>query len=215
VPTDPATLPQHNGRAVPWVTRWTNEIHPDRYKYGLTMTPDGRMVLTYGEGVSEDRRDGVLWQREGIQRGGEPDWANVSTYRQRLSMTKRKCQVCGNKIEETPIRWLMPLDGLEQVDADTTVTIQPPTCSDCIPLALELCPRLKRAGYMILKVLDYEVWGVSGHIVARVDDQPRLFQGAVAYDTHLYGQGFHLGQVMAQQQVVRLGKFVVEERVEP
>lgn len=213
--TDPNALPQFEGRPVPWITRWTNEIADDRYKYGLQMARDGGTpFLTYNNGP-EDRQGGTLWQREGIMRGGEPDWRNVSTYRQRASMTRRRCQVCGSKITDQPIRWLMPLDGLEQVDEDTTITMQAPTCSECIPLALDLCPNLKRAGYMILKVLDYEVWGVYGHVMVSVDGQPRRFQSAISYDLSHYGPGFSLGQVMAQQQVVALGKYVVEEQVTP
>lgn len=208
--TDPSALPNFNGRPVPWISRWTNEIAADRYNYGIQVLRDRSIALTYGDN-REDRTDGVLWQREGISRGGEPDWRNVSTYRQRASMKRRLCQVCGTKITDTPIRWLMPLDGVEQVDEDTFITMQAPTCSECIPLALDLCPNLKTEGYQILKVIDYSIWGVYGHVVVTVDGKPRKFQSAIEYDTTKYGASFTLGQVMAQQQVVRLGKFVVEE----
>lgn len=206
--TDPSTLPQYNGSPVPWVTRWTNEVHQDRYKYMLQMTRNG-LALTYDH--NEDRSDGVLWQREGITRGGRPDWASVSTYRQRSSMKRKLCQVCGTKITDAPIRWLMPPDGIEQVDEDTFITMQPPTCSECIPLALDVCPNLKKYGYQIVKVIDYEPWGVYGHVVTSVDGQPRRFTSAICFDTSAYGENFTLGQVMAQQSVVRLGKFLVEE----
>lgn len=211
--TDPSTLPQFDGRPVPWVTRWSGEVHPDRYKYGVQMS-QGKLVLCYEDRKENRDGTGVLWQREGLTRKGRPDWASVNTYRQRSAMQKRRCQVCGNKITETPIRWLMPIDGLEQVDEDTTITMQPPTCSECIPTALDLCPNLVRQGYMILKVIDYSMWGVFGHVVTMTEGGPRKFQTAVSYDTSKYGPEFSLTQVMAQQQVVQLGKFVVETKVE-
>lgn len=217
--TDPSTLPQYGGHPVPWVTRWTNEIAPDRFSYNLQVVrgADGKAVgvEVHYEDRNEDRLDGVLWQREGLGRGGKPDWASVSTYRQRLSMRKRKCQVCSNVIDERPIRWLMPLDGIEYVDADTAITMQPPTCSDCIELALELCPNLNRNGYMIVKVLDYEIWGVFGQVMITHNDKPAVIHTAICYDTTAYGPDFSLGQVMAQQQVVQLGKFSVEKVFDP
>lgn len=217
--TDPSALPQHNGHPVPWVTRWTHEIAPDRFAYNLTISRDaqgkaGKPELHY-EDRNEDRMDGVLWQREGIRRGGKPDWASVSTYRQRLSMRKRKCQVCSNEITDLPIRWLMPLDGLEYVDENTVITVQPPTCSACIPLALELCPNLNARGYMILKVLDYSIWGVYGQVIITHENKPAMIQTAICYDTEQYGPDFTLGQVMAQQQVAQLGKFSVEKIHDP
>ena len=208
--TDPSTLPQWKGSPVPWVTRWTKEIAANRYSYTLQSSRQGGLRLTYGTD-NEDRQQGVLWQREGIRRGGDPDWANVSTYRQRSSMRRRLCQVCGSKITDSPIRWLMPPDGLEEVDEGVFITMQPPTCAECIPLALDLCPNLKKYGYQILKVIDYEPWGVYGHVVTSIDGQPRRFTSAICFDTSKYGDKFTLGQVMAQQSVVQLGKFVVEE----
>jgi hypothetical protein len=217
--TDPATLPQYGGHPVPWVTRWTNEIAPDRFQYNLTITRDAngkpsKPELHYDD-RNEDLMDGVLWQREGLSRGGKPDWASVSTYRQRLSMRKRKCQVCSEPITDMPIRWLMPLDGVEYVDEDTAITQQPPTCSACIELALELCPNLNRNGYMILRVLDYSIWGVYGQVIITHENKPTMIQTAICYDTEQYGPNFTLGQVMAQQQVVKLGKFAVEKIVDP
>jgi hypothetical protein len=214
VTTDPSTLPQFKGHPVPWVTRWSHERSADRLNYGVQITKDGSFRLGYKDGKDVRDGTGMLWQREGIARGGEPEWAAVNTYRQRSSMRRCQCQVCGKKIDERPIRWLMPPDGIEQVDEDTLITMQPPTCSECIPLALELCPNLKKHGYQILKVLDYKPWGVYGDVVMMSEGGLRKFKSAVSYDTTMYGPEFRLSHVMAQQAVVQLGKFVVEERVE-
>lgn len=218
--TDRNALPQFKGRPVPWVTRWTSEISNSRYDLAFTRK-DGH--LTYADGNNQYDKHGVLWQREGIGRGGEPDWASVSTYRQKISMERRKCQVCGDKIADGPIHWLMPLDEGYDVfnegeDNETFLTWNPPTCEGCIPLALELCPHLKRNGYQILKVLDYEVWGVTGLTMVVSDGQAFPMQTFVPYDeapdlpipeTDLVQQQ---KRIMAQQIIVKLGKYVIEER---
>lgn len=211
--TDRTVLPDWNGRPVPWVTRWTGEVSKERF--AITVGKDGR--FTYKDGNDQRDKHDVLWQREGVGRQGEPDWASVSTYRQRRCMTHRLCQVCGIKIEDGPIHWLMPMsdNSIETLPNGDEVTINPPTCEDCIPLALELCPHLKANGYMILKVLDYEVWGVSGEVVAMDNEgQPHRFQGAVPYDEKdSYAPALTLDMVLAQQQAVKLGKYVIEETV--
>lgn len=147
-----------NGRPVPWVTRWTGEIAPDRYE--IASTPDGRITYAAGLNNYDPRDPKILWQREGIMRGGEPEWANVSTYRQRAAMRRRLCQVCGTKIADGPIRWLMPPDGLEQYrtpDGEVVnITMSAPTCDGCVDVALNHCPHMVGAGAMILTVEDYE-----------------------------------------------------------
>jgi hypothetical protein len=210
--TDPNDLPQWHGRPVPWVTRWTGEISPTRYDIAADENGD----FTYIDGQNLKDAKGILWQREGIGRNGDPDWASVSTYRQRASIAKRKCQVCGNKIKPGSIQWLMPLDeGYIETGEGGMLTWNPPTCEDCIPLALELCPHLKRNGYQILKVLDYEVWGVMGLTITRIGDQPYPLQAARAYNEEddLLPKQIPAGQIMAQQMVAKLGTFIVDEVV--
>lgn len=215
--TDPTSLPQFKGRPVPWITRWTNEIIGQ--PYSLERTRDGIRTV-YPDGKSEDRMGGTLWQREGIMRGGEPQWKQVSTYRQRFAMRKCACQVCGKKITEKPIQFLLPLSEPEIVPPDEfhdeaqVITVTAPTCSECIPLALQLCPHLKRNGYQILKVASYEFWGVYGEVVFTQDNSIRRMQTYIEYDSPSYGPNFSMGQIVAKQQVIRLDKFVVAERHE-
>lgn len=212
--TDPTTLHQHEGRPVPWVTRWTGERV--RTPYGVDVTRDGALRVSYKEGPETREASGILWQREGLSRSGRPDWASVNTYRQRACMVHRKCQVCGQKITDKPIRWLMPLSGLEHLDDGVVISQQPPTCSACIPLALDMCPNLQREGYQILKVIDYSIWGVTGEVVTAIDGQMRRMIAAIQYgNAEQYGEGFSYTQVFAKQQVVQLGKYVVEEVHQP
>jgi hypothetical protein len=207
-PTEPSKLPQWKGRPVPWVTRWSNEVI--REPYTLEMTREAALSLIYKDGKSEDRAYGALWQREGLMRGGDPLWKSVSTYRQRRAMTRCLCQVCGEKIDERPIRFLMPMDGIEMLDENTALTIQAPTCESCIPLALSVCPHLKKFGYQILKVIDYEPWGVYGEVVWLGNDmKPQRMQTYVGFDMHNPPK-FSLSQVLAKQLVIKLGKYVAE-----
>lgn len=204
--TDPATLPQWNGRPVPWVTRWTGEVNDDKYK---VFRENNRLSIGY-EDRNENRDEfGVLWKREGLTRAGEPQYAEVNTYRQRAAMNKRMCQVCGSKIDERPIRWLITQDQLHAHEEGTAITRSAPTCSPCIPLARKLCPHLKK-GSMILKVLEYDIWGIYGQAI-HIDQE-----SGKTYDL----RGFHaayknpqlpLPQIAAFQQIAWLRKFVVEE----
>lgn len=228
--TDPATLPQYLGRPVPWVIRWSNEQVRDMPEVAQVGSD---LAFIYQDRNENRDRTGVLWQREGITRGGEPQWRNVSTYRQRASMLKCLCQVCGKKIDNRPIRWLMALgdgtlDGLVTPDpgnewnvlpvapgeSDETITMQPPTCDGCIELALELCPHLKRNGWQILKVLEYEPWGAFGEIILQTEHGVGVMQTFAGYDRN-YGPEFAWTGVLAKQAVVRLTKYVVEETHRP
>lgn len=207
--TSPDALPQWKGTAVPWIARWSDEII--REPYSMAQTREG-MVFVYPDGKENRDPRGYLWQREGLKRGGEPKFAQVNTYRQRASMRKCLCQVCGKKIDERPIRWLMPLEGIQRNPAGDPLTVSAPTCSDCIELALELCPHMKKAGYEILNVLEYSEWGVYGE--AMLQTRQRLRPTFFGYDQD-YGPQFSWELVFAKQVVVRLDKFTVEKRVEP
>lgn len=219
--TDPSILPQYRGAPVPWITRWSGEV--SRAPWTVVQDQQGPKIIYPPDGLPEKLdAHGVLWQREGLTRGGKPEWSAVNTYRQRRSMQRRLCQVCGQKITDRPIRWLMGIDQLDEID-DDWLTVSAPTCEGCIDLSLELCPNLPRYGYMILKVLDYSVWGVYGDILTRVGmagsrPEPRApglrrFLGSVGYEED-YGQLFTLRMVLAKQQIVKLGKHVLEEYVE-
>jgi hypothetical protein len=217
IATPTSALPQWNGRPVPWITRWTGEVSSE----SLQVSIDREGVhLNYPDG-NEDRDEfGVLWKREGIGRGGEPQYSQVNTYRQRLAMRRRRCQVCGSRIDERPIRWLMSerqlllADGADPYlglpgDYDAS-TISAPTCSACIPLAMELCPHLRNNPWVILKVLEYEPWGVYGEAVKldREDGRGRDLRGVyVPYED----PPIELSAVVAFQLVVQFTKFVIEE----
>lgn len=227
--TDPTTLPQWKGKPVPWVARWSGEKTNDAYVVQVVKSKDAynlRVAYEHGEEIRE--KSGVLWQREGIARGGDPMFGDVSTYRQRLAMTRRKCQVCGSAIEKSDkgtIPWIiekfeitaseLQAKAAGQDWRDFHITTTPPVCEDCVPLALSLCPHLKKHGAQILDVLDYEIWGVFGEVVYLDDEgKHRRTQTSIEYEGD-YGPGFSLEAVLAKQQVAKITKFKVREEVKP
>lgn len=206
VQTPVEKLPQHKGRPVPWVARWSDEAPTGPAQIGIRA--DGSCAVYYEDGVENREDNGVLWIREGIRRGGTPEYSQVSAYRQRASMRHRLCQVCGSKIETPVIRWLLDPRQINTSRAGVTRTISPPTCDACIPLALELCPALKK-DHAIAKVLEYEITGVWSTVVRVVDGEAQQTNEVmVDYDRTDYP--FAFTQVIARQQVVTWTKFVME-----
>ena len=213
--TDPSDLPSFDGRPVPWITRWTGEVMPDRNQYSVEIRADGSFRVAYPDGKNTRDLLDILWQREGIGRKGEPMWADVSTYRQRAAMARGLCQVCGTKINAETFLFLIPRDAMEWFDEDTPITMQAPVCEECVPLALKLCPALKRNGYQLLKVINYDLWGVMGQVTYRTEQGFGKIQATVSFaDNPDYGPDFRLNHVMAQQSVIKLGKHVVVESFE-
>lgn len=204
--TPASALPQWEGRPVPWITRWTGQLIPA--PVGVDMV-GGRLHLSYRDGNETRERSGVLWLREGLNRSGRPEFSQVSTYRQRACMTRRKCQVCGNKIDDRPIRWLMPRVAMGDLEEGVVHTISAPTCAACIPLALELCPHLRAEDWVILKVADYEIYGVYGDAVIWNAEAGGVqeIKGVMLP----YAGMPNPGAVVAKQQVAEITKFVVEE----
>lgn len=223
IETQPGDLLQYKGRPVPWVTRWSEEVHPQRHEISIERREDGGLRARYPDRNLENRdKFGVLWQKEGIAPGkGEPLWKEVHTYRQRTCMLKSKCQVCGNEITDKPIHWLMPLDTLQWLSDEvhteaTPVTTSAPTCAACVPLALDVCPNLKVAGWQLYHVLDWGVWGVRGMHHFMAGGVVRRRNALVPYNLNGYEDTpIFEGATLAQQMVVVWNKFVLKEEHRP
>ncbi|NUS02090.1 MAG: hypothetical protein HOV97_05945 [Nonomuraea sp.] len=198
------------GRPVPWVARWSGEVCADPLSVGEF--EDGTCRVFYVDGNEVRDEHDVLWMREGITRAGEPQFGEVSIYRQRASMRKRLCQVCGQKIISPVIRWLVHPEQIVPRDDGTALTMSPPTCDSCVDLSMVACPVMKHEDKRVIaRVLEYEVWGVLG-IVARFDEMGRGQQttGRNMIDYSRTDYPFNFQQVVAKQQVVRWTKFRVE-----
>lgn len=191
-------------KTIPWVTRWTGEVVTHR---PFTVHPLENRVM-FNDGEDEDRDgNGVLWRPEGINRSGKPEFSQVNSHRQRACMIKRLCQVCGKKITSEVIRWLMVDMQLEQMGDGSTCTMSPPTCDDCIPVALALCPALGSRPYVINRVLEYEPWGYSGELALYDKDMQlhRRRDAAIPLGSPL------LRHMLAKQMVVKFTKFTPEK----
>lgn len=210
-----AELITWKGKQVPWVTRWTGEVpDPQDMVMHVEEGPEsGTIALAYNSDAMPEEREanGFLWQREGVSRGGEPQFAQVSTYRQRAAMRKRLCQVCGEKITTPAISWLMAPGQLDVSPSGEPVTTNPPTCDECLDVALAKCPHLLKAGHVIARVLEYELWGVQGEGVLydpAIHSISRRNNLRVPYrDEPIPMLSRHA--VVAKQQVVQLTKFKI------
>lgn len=215
--TDPSTLLQHNGHVVPWVTRWTGEVSTDMIQVSLDRRamPGSdsidELVVGYEDGLENREPSGFLWQREGITRKGEPQYAEINTYRQRAAMRRRLCQVCGNKIQDKVIPWLLATDTMDHTEDGTVLTMSAPTCAGCVPVALDLCPHLKQPGAaQIARVLQYRIWGVYGEGMLFKDGKTKRVQRVYIANDRIY-KGLSRRAVVAKQQVVELTKFTLED----
>lgn len=161
--TDPARLPQYQGRPVPWVTKWTGETSTDPFTFAYVA--DG-LAVAYPDGIEYRDPEGYLWRREGVGRKGEPQYRQVNAHRQRQSIWTPRCQVCGVKLDRSkPIRWLLPKKGISVSPEGAITTHNPPTCDGCVPLARQLCPHLSKQGSDLLLVKRWHVWGVLGEVI--------------------------------------------------
>lgn len=209
--TDPSVLPQHKGHPVPWVTRWTGQTDPSSFRLAMV---DGKPHIEYPDGLGIRDQHGVLWMRESLARTGTPEFSQMSTYRQRASMIKRLCQVCGTKIPDGPIKWLIANKMLytyyDQNGNEFTCTLSPPTCEPCIPLALSLCPHLKK-GHMILSVEEWEPYGVFGEAVIARGPGDLVREQAVYKFGHDNKPGFSFQGLLGKQMSVQFTKYSVIE----
>lgn len=208
--TDPATLPQWQGRPVPWITKWTGETSMDPFTFGFDRT--GQPVVTYPDG--HDNRDdhGFLWRREGAGRKGEPQFREVNAYRQKQSMRVPRCQVCGTTLRLGPLLWLLPKEGSLAVSPEGVATTHvPPTCEACIPLARQLCPHLRKEGSNLVRVDRFHVWGVMGEAIMLDGNEVIAREKDVCLE---YGRSYRdvsYRNFVVRQQMVALDDFTVVE----
>ena len=210
VETDPSKLPHWRGHPVPWVTRWTGQIIPEALT--VSLDEDGGIWARY-EGVENREASGILWMKEALNRNGEPEFSQMSAYRQRASMTKRLCQVCGEKINERPITWLLSKYQMDVTPEGEVLTISPPTCSGCVPLAMRLCPHLRQEGAAkVARVLEYEIWGVYGSVIYLDQDWRAQEKRGVQVPYGSTDLPFPYQSVIARQTVVRWTKYILEDQ---
>src|SRR5206468_187298 len=111
------------------------------------------------------------------------------------------------------IRWLMSANQLTPVRDGTALTFSPPTCSDCVDVALEACPHLRSHDRIILRVLEYRVWGVFGDMARIPPDATDVGPDTrlqVARRVNIAYDRPDLAGALAKQQIVQLTKYTIE-----
>ncbi len=181
---------------VPWVTAWSAEVVDPR---DVLLRP-GLDRVRYVDEELADYRYGVLWTRERDARGeGEPVWRDVHARRQREAISGPRCQVCGTQLPRENVPWLLPRGIFEELAGQKNLTITPPTCEACWPVAEARCPHIRRATPARLHVANTLRWGVMGdlyHPLQRVRGIWVPFQDKPT-----------LSHVVARQLVVQLGDY--------
>jgi hypothetical protein len=165
---------------VPYVTAWSDEV--TSHCLAFANHPEaGGLRLTYTDPHPNDWTYGVLRARQGLSRGGRPEWKLVNGRRQWRCMEHRLCQVCGGPATDpsTGRVWWLLAEDISNSTSDRGDTHAPPTCRACIPSALTYCPRLRKSA-TVYTVADAEPYGVLGNVF-----RPAPGGGAVAVERNV------------------------------
>lgn len=128
-------LPVVGGRPVPWVVVWSAE---KQYR--------AEVQFQRGVGIVGGRYTTILFGMTFVavpsDMHGRPEWRETHSLRQRRCMLGPRCQVCGHRIEGTPV-WLIP-DFQEHFRwwVQERWTMTPPVCEPCADAAVVWCPHL-------------------------------------------------------------------------
>ena len=159
-----ADRPIVRGYPVPWVARWSEEISSEAFTVGADK--HGNQFIAYNPELPWDRdQRGVLWMREDpLANGrGTPGFTEFSSYRQRVCMEEKRCQVCGSHIEG-PLFWIMTEHQLMLFNHFKNVTENPPLCEPCVSESKLWCPHIKQSSHQIWKVDKTTPVGYMGEI---------------------------------------------------
>lgn len=182
---------------MPWVTRWSGEVGD--VEPVLVHTEHGP-TLRYPDG--QDNRDdhGVLWRREGISRRGRPLLDEVNAYRQRISILKRRCHLCGSRPTTDHSYLLVQPAQLSTGPHGETLTTATPICLGCVELATTFVPVDHHSALQLLRVDDLRVWGAYGRVMtADAAGQRRLSDShAVQYTSAMRPLPFLAEQLIAE-----------------
>lgn len=100
--------------------------------------------LTYDRSDPREWDLGVLRARQG-PRVGRPLYNRMNVLRQWRCMTEQRCQNCGGSAVDPDtgrIWWLLAAESGD--DADAGWASAPPLCRPCIPVAIGMCPHLRK-----------------------------------------------------------------------
>ncbi|WP_328461608.1 hypothetical protein [Streptomyces sp. NBC_00448] len=157
---------------VPYITAWSSETE----QHGTLVVRRGR--LSYADEHPLDRdRFGILWRRLGVSPGvGKPEYGRVHGLRQRRTMLRVLCQVCGGPADRTcdGVLWLMGRAEYEREPWPAPIeSPHPPVCLNCTVQAVRLCPHL-RHHYIAVRARRFHLSGVHGALHVAGFPEPRV-----------------------------------------
>jgi hypothetical protein len=187
---------------VPYITLWSGE------DFTPVRVVQRRRGIAYADERPGDRDEhGVLWARVSSRPGqGRPLFGKLHARRQLKAFTKLLCQVCGRRADRNSdgLLWLVGEDPERpETWPDPLLISDPPVCCGCAPLAVRLCPRLRRQ-YTALRVSAFDLIGVSGFLYQRGIPEPVTAAG-VGYDDP------RVRWVRAGQLIVSLRDFTITD----
>ncbi|KAB2344903.1 hypothetical protein [Actinomadura rudentiformis] len=214
----PETVPRWKGRPVPWIAQWTGETYrPSQMPLQIEPAANGGARLAYQDPSTEDWWSppgadcpSVLWRHTRTDRTGSPDWAAFNSERQRKALTDHLCQVCGQSAAtDNGTSWLMhALEWsmlIHHLGADRMETANPPTCQNCWPVAIKLCPSLRSQGAVAFTVSKAHPVGVVGDVVPSRLEPP--VRSIVLFDEP------HIVKTLARLLLVRLDEFQIHAKI--
>ncbi len=205
-PGDASTMP------VPYITAYSGETDPSPLVF--TKNHLGALRLAYEHARDDDRRLGVLRARAGQSREGRPIWGSPNVRRQWECMENLLCQVCGCPATDDRsgrVPWLVTDGNFRRTGIDGGQTATPPTCLDCMPLALSLCPHLRDtpAVYMVGKANPVSV---LAHVYTPAGDGYAAFTGEHNVELPLSGSDL-LSYAVAHRLVMSMSEITPIWRV--
>ncbi|WNI14692.1 hypothetical protein [Actinacidiphila sp. ITFR-21] len=156
---------------VPYITAWSSEE-----TLRTTLTAHRNRLGYEGEHPLDRDKFGILWRRIGISPGvGTPEYGAVHSLRQRRTMLRTLCQVCGGPADQTRdgVLWLMGRAEYERAPWPAPIeSPHPPVCLNCAVQAIRLCPHL-RDHYIAVRVRRFHLSGVYGALYVPTLPEPR------------------------------------------
>ena len=134
-------LPHYSGLPVPWIALWEGEqIGPD-----MEVGADGS--VRPAPGSKHIRKEFGLWCiTTPDNRTGKPDFGSTQSRRQRESMQRMICQICGRTPRQSRSThlWVVPNEAQhrELWENGSRLMLNAPVCPSCLEFAETVCPHL-------------------------------------------------------------------------
>lgn len=198
-------LPRHGNLPIPWVTRREGEFNSASFspRWSIVTSPpwSGEWAITDLPGCERDDQ-GIWWSPAVGDRNGRPEFSQVHDLRQRSAMDHLRCQVCGLRVKDDPLPWIVEDSGIDERN-DLIVTANPPLHTDCAAAALTYCPAMRRHAFSYIDVPRGAIEAIG--VTADVFDPQK---GLVERNARVsYYSDPRILRCIAKQRIVRLNTF--------